>query len=113
MTRDEFSQEMEWFLKFYDANLNSVQSNIWFETFRYYSQSDFSKALRKHTKEDTFTTLPAPGKISIRLSECSQSSNSGDYDYKKIFTPENERATPEDVKKLKDELNKLFKNSPM
>jgi hypothetical protein len=69
MVKEEFFNEMEWFLEFYDHKLTDVQSKVWFEIFRPLKKEPFHTALIWHLREDEYTNFPAPGKITLKIKE--------------------------------------------
>lgn len=63
MTKEDFLNEMTWFLEFYDKTLSDRQSYVWYEVFKDFDKADFSHCLKIHIKYDEQPFFPALGKI--------------------------------------------------
>lgn len=69
MTKNEFFEEMVWFLEYYDVKLNQTQSQVWFDNFSKLDRTHFNKMLKLHIKTDVDTRFPAIGKITQLISK--------------------------------------------
>lgn len=67
MERVDFIKLMTRFAKFYRTELEEIQTEWWFETFKDVPAKDFLNALNWHIAHDQYNSLPAPGKITAAL----------------------------------------------
>ena len=67
MKKEEFLEEMKWFLEFYDKRLNQTQGKIWWENFKYYPRIRLHNALCDHISKAKENYFPAIGVIAEKL----------------------------------------------
>jgi hypothetical protein len=63
MTKEDFLDEMKWFLEFYEKTLNDTQTKIWFDFFGNFKKDKFHQALVKYIEESKQPFFPAIGEI--------------------------------------------------
>jgi hypothetical protein len=69
MVKEDFFNEIKWFLDYYESKMTEIKSKIWFEIFEKETKENFHEALMAHIQYDDQPFFPAPGKITARIKD--------------------------------------------
>ena len=81
MMRGHFDEVMQWALEFYETTMLKRKTDIWYEIFNKYSQSEFKAAFMYHIETDLYNSFPAPGKITAALEAIEDEARNRKPDY--------------------------------